>query len=94
LDELPTASTRSTILTLFGVAITTNSRLEEPRGARAGNELSTVLAEASAAPKGLAMLIRSDMTGMQGEALAARPNAIPAASLPTLLLGLLLLICP
>jgi hypothetical protein len=47
------------------------------------------------APKGLAMLIRSEMTGIDREAaLAARPDAIPAASLPTLLIGLLLLICP
>jgi hypothetical protein len=56
--------------------------------------VSTVLADDFAAPKGLAMLIRSEVTGIEGEAaLAARPGAIPAASLPTLLLGLLL-ICP
>ncbi len=41
------------------------------------------------------MLIRSQMYGVQrGAANAARPDAIPAASLPTLLLGGLLLICP
>ena len=42
------------------------------------------------------MLIRSEKYGVQGEAArAARSPAIPAASLPTLLLGgLLLLICP
>ena len=42
------------------------------------------------------MLIRSDKFGVHGKAaMAAGPEAIPAASLPTLLLGgLLLLICP
>jgi hypothetical protein len=42
------------------------------------------------------MLIRSQMYGVQGGAAnAARPEAIPAASAPTLLIGgLLLLICP
>ncbi len=42
------------------------------------------------------MLIRSQMYGVHGKsAIAAGPEAIPAASLPTLLLGgLLLLICP
>jgi hypothetical protein len=46
--------------------------------------------------KGLAMLIRSEMVGVHGAAaFAARSEAIPAASLPTLLLGgLLLLISP
>jgi hypothetical protein len=46
--------------------------------------------------KGLAMLIRSEKYGVQGGAVrAARPQAIPAASLPTLLIGgLLLLIGP
>ena len=54
-----------------------------------------VLAE-DAVPKGLAMLIRSEKYGVQGGvANAVRPEAIPAASLPTLLIGaLLLLICP
>jgi hypothetical protein len=49
-----------------------------------------------ALPKGLAMLIRSEMYGVHGGAAdAARPEAIPAASLPTLRLGgLLLLIGP
>jgi hypothetical protein len=47
-------------------------------------------------PKGLAMLIRSEKVGVSGgAAIAARPDAIPAACLPTLLLGgLLLLIGP
>jgi hypothetical protein len=46
--------------------------------------------------KGLAMLIRSQMEGILGEAAeAASVPAIPAASLPTRLIGgLLLLICP
>jgi hypothetical protein len=46
--------------------------------------------------KGPAMLIRGEMVGVQGAAAdAARIPAIPAASLPTLLLGgLLLLIGP
>jgi hypothetical protein len=46
--------------------------------------------------KGPAMLIRGEMIGVQGAAAdAARIPAIPAASLPTLLLGgLLLLIGP
>ena len=52
-----------------------------------------VLADASAAPKGLAMLIRSKMTGIEGKAALAVPGAIPAAPLPTLLIGLLLT-CP
>jgi hypothetical protein len=54
-----------------------------------------VLAE-DAAPKGLAMLIRSCLYGVQGGAAnAARLEAIPAASLPALRIGgLLLLIGP
>jgi hypothetical protein len=40
------------------------------------------------------MLIRSDKYGVHGKAALAAPEAIPAASLPTLLLGGLLLICP
>ena len=42
------------------------------------------------------MLIRGQMYGVEGEAvLTAGPGTIPAASLPTLILGgLLLLICP
>jgi hypothetical protein len=54
-----------------------------------------VLAE-NLASKGLAMLIRSQMFGVRGgAATAVRSRAIPAASLPTLLIGgLLLLIGP
>ncbi len=41
------------------------------------------------------MLIRSENYGVQGgAAYAVRAPAIPAASLPTLLIGGLLLICP
>ena len=41
------------------------------------------------------MLTSSEKYGVQGgAAFAARPDAIPAASLPTLLIGGLLLICP
>jgi hypothetical protein len=41
------------------------------------------------------MLIRSEKFGVHGKAAAcAVSRAIPAASLPTLLLGGLLLICP
>jgi hypothetical protein len=48
-----------------------------------------------AVPKGLAMLIRSCLYGVQGGAAkAVRAQAIPAAFLPTLLIGGLLLICP
>jgi hypothetical protein len=48
------------------------------------------------APKGLAMLIRSEIDGIFGAAAhAVRACAIPAASVPTLLIGgLLLLIGP
>jgi len=53
------------------------------------------LAEDFGAQKGLAMLIRGQIDGISGEvALAARASTIPAASLPTLLLGGLLLTCP
>jgi hypothetical protein len=60
-----------------------------------GNEPSTVLAE-NPAYKGLAMSIRSEKYGILGGAAhAVRPCAIPAASMPTLLIGeLLLLIGP
>jgi hypothetical protein len=60
-----------------------------------GNEPSMVLAEDFGAQKGLAMLIRGQNDGISGEvALAAGASTIPAASLPTLLLGGLLLTCP
>jgi hypothetical protein len=60
-----------------------------------GNEPSTVLAEDFAVQKGLAMLIRGQNDGISGEvALAAGAAASPAAILPTLLIGGLLLTCP
>ena len=41
------------------------------------------------------MLIRSEIEGIEGKTvLSVGPGTIPAASAPTLLLGLLLLICP
>jgi hypothetical protein len=53
-----------------------------------------VLAE-NPAHKGLAMLIRSEIDGiLGGAAQAAHPAAIPAVTMPTLLVGLLLLIGP
>jgi hypothetical protein len=53
-----------------------------------------VLAE-NLASKGLAMLIRGQTFGIRGGAAkAVFSNAIPAASLPTLLIGGLLLIGP
>jgi hypothetical protein len=60
-----------------------------------GKEPSTVLAE-DWASKGLAMLIRSYLFGVDGKsAIAADPVSIPAASVPTqIFCGLLLLICP
>src|SRR5437868_1267507 len=60
-----------------------------------GKEPSMVLAE-DRASKGLAMLSRSDLFGIEGKsAVAADPVSIPAVSVPTpVLCGLLLLICP
>jgi hypothetical protein len=60
-----------------------------------GNQLSTVSTE-NWLLKGFGMLIRGEKYGVQGGAVfAAGPEAIPAASLPTLPLGgLLLLIGP
>jgi hypothetical protein len=72
------------------------SRLELTCGAGVDNRFSTVLIDSPNAPKGLAMLIRSETSGIEGEAVAtAFSGAIPAASLSMLLLGgLSLLICP
>jgi hypothetical protein len=54
-----------------------------------------VLIEDFGAHKGLAMLIRGKIEGISGElALAAGASTIPAAILPTLLIGGLLLTCP
>jgi len=52
------------------------------------------LAEDFGASQGLAMLIRGQIDGISGEAALAAAPAIPAAILPTLLIGGLLLICP
>jgi hypothetical protein len=79
----------------FGIAACRISRLKQLRRRVSGNQPSTVLTE-NPVPKGLAMLIRSDLNGVRGRAVvAARTCAIPAASAPTLLIGgLLLLIGP
>ena len=79
----------------FGIAASLLCRLKRGRKRVPGNQPSTVLAE-DVVPKGLAMLIRSDMYGVQGgAAMAVHAPAIPAASAPTLLIGgLLLLIGP
>jgi hypothetical protein len=79
----------------FGIAASCISRLKRLRKRASGNQPSRVLAE-DVVSKGLAMLIRSDLYGVQGgAAIAAHAPAIPAASAPTLLIGgLLLLIGP
>jgi hypothetical protein len=60
---------------------------------RVGNKPSRVLAEDT--HEGVAMLIRSEISGVHGGvAQAAGPEATPAAILSTLLLGGLLLIVP
>jgi hypothetical protein len=63
------------------------TRLEERRVRGLGNKPSMVLAE-NRRSKGLAMLIRGEIVGVQGGmADAVRIPAIALASLPTLLLG-------
>jgi hypothetical protein len=90
-----TALIRSPLLPLFWHCGTRlfSFRTVPERGL--GNKPSMVSVE-NPAPKGLAMLIRSEIDGISGGAAdAVRPAAIPAASMPTLLLGgLLLLISP
>ena len=86
---------RSPILTIFWHCGHTafSSRTAVERGP--GNEPSTVLAEDSGVSKGLAMLIRKPLAGVRGGATTPAPAIPAAASLPTLLLGeLLLLIGP
>ena len=93
-DEVRTRTIRSIVLTIFWHCGFRHfsSRTASERGL--GNKPSTVLAE-DPVPKGLAMLIRSEKDGVPGGAAnAAGAQAIPAASLPTLLIGGLLLICP
>jgi hypothetical protein len=95
-DEGSLPQTRSPILTIFWHCGSWHFSLKTGAGERAsGNQPSMVLAE-DGLPKGLAMLIRSENDGIYGKAaIAAGPDAIPAASLPTRLLGgLLLLIGP
>jgi hypothetical protein len=88
------AQTRSVRLTIFWHCGFGHFSFRTDPKARRGNKPSMVLAE-DAVPKGLAMLIRSEKYGIQGGAAnAVRAQPIPAASLPTLLLGGLLLICP
>jgi hypothetical protein len=77
----------------FGVAVGRISRLERRWSGLPGNQASMVLTEDFPLSKGLAMLIRSEKFGVRGGAAKAAP-ALPAASLPTLLIGGLLLICP
>jgi hypothetical protein len=95
------AGIRSTPLPFFGVAMARQTRLEEPYGASLGNQASTLFAEDSGSKKGLAMLIRRRLAGVEGGAATpAAPDAISLSSLPTLPLsqpsigGLLLLIGP
>jgi hypothetical protein len=88
-------SERSPILTIFcRCSITHFSSRTAPGGAPATNRQR--FWPRIFASKGLAMLIRGEKYGVQGGAAsAAGTPAIPAASLPTLLLGgLLLLIGP
>ena len=91
--EKPRRSERSIHLTIFWRCSRPHFSSRTNSERCSGNEPSTVLAENSLI-KGLAMLIRSDLVGVQGGAAEAAP-AIPAARLPTLRLsGLLLLIGP
>lgn len=76
----------------FGVAVAAISRLKtghEPPG----NQPSMVFAEDFGAQQGLAMLIRGQIEGISGE-VARAAATIPAALLPTLMIGGLLLTCP
>ena len=71
--------------------------LSSKTGAETGFRQPTVNGFAEdVVPKGLAMLVRSDLYDLQGgAAMAVHAPAIPAASAPTLLIGgLLLLIGP
>jgi hypothetical protein len=84
----------SSLLPLFWHCDAPQNSFRTMRERAPGNQPSMVLAE-SPAHKGLAMLIRSQKQGIFGEAAqAVHSPALPAASLPTLLLGGLLLIGP
>jgi hypothetical protein len=80
----------------FGVAVSCLSRLKRSRWCSRQRTVNGLGRDWWALPKGPAMLIRSTRFGVRGgEANTARTLAIPAASLPTLLIGgLLLLSCP
>src|SRR5260370_39870369 len=78
---------RSSVLTIFWHCGFTHFSSRTALERWLGNKPSTVLAE-DAVPKGLAMLIRSCLFGVRGGAASAVcAQAIPAASLPTLLIG-------
>jgi hypothetical protein len=87
------AERTSTLLAIFWHCEWTqiSSKTASVRGP--GNEPSTVLPQDLASNMGLAMPMRGHFDGILGGA-ASAASAIPAASLPTLLLGGLLLICP
>ncbi|MDE5465446.1 hypothetical protein [Bradyrhizobium sp. CSS354] len=82
----------SALLSIFGVAATAISRLETAHRA-SRQPTANGFDRGFEGSKGLAMLIRGQIDGISGEvALAAA--TIPAALLPTLLIGGLLLTCP
>src|ERR1700757_3337699 len=82
------------VCTSFGVAASRISRLEPLRGAVPATIRQRFWPRIPLLPQGSGMLIRGENFGFEGGAAPAAP-AIPAASLPTNLLGgLLLLICP
>ena len=80
----------------FGIAMVRISRLKPSRLRSRQRTVNGLGRDWRALPKGLAMSIRSTRFGIRGgEANVARTPAIPAASLPTLRIGgLLLLSCP
>ena len=94
-DASTPPSNRSVQLTIFCHCGSAYFSSRNGLGSPPGNQPSTVLTEDLWVHKGLAMLIRSATIDVQGKAArAAGPDAIVAVSLPTLLLGGLLLICP
>jgi hypothetical protein len=88
--------TRSTLLTIFWHCGLPHFSFRTASGARPPATNRQWFWPRMLLPKGLAMLIRSYLYGVRGGAAnAVRSQAIPAASMPTLLLGgLLLLIGP
>jgi len=85
--------TRSAPLTIFWRCSCCHFSSRNDLTGPPGNQPSTVLAEDLWAQKGLAMLIRGQIEGISGE-VALTAATIPAALLPTLLIGGLLLSCP